>query len=169
MRVTLIAAIGLAVAPRAMAQTADRLAVDVSRLVAYRDSFAVKVQGIAIGYLRHTLEPIAGGFRYTEQSNIEGLVDQTTTLELDDRGAMKSVRQRGTVQGQAASVDVDYAGGRVRGTASASGGDSPKTVAIDTIVPAGTFDDTAIQPLLRWRPGRRGRSGSSPRPRTNIG
>src|SRR5689334_6373529 len=100
MRVTLVAAIGLAmaitltVANRSLAQAPDRLTVDPSRLVAYRDSFAVKVQGIPIGYLRHTLEPVAGGFRYTEQSKIEGLVDETTTLELDDHGAMRSVRQQ---------------------------------------------------------------------------
>jgi len=154
MRVTLVAAIGLAVtitltgANRSLAQAPDRLTVDPSRLVAYRDSFAVKVQGIPIGYLRHTLEPVAGGFRYTEQSKIEGLVDETTTLELDDHGAMRSVRQQGTIQGQNASVAVDYAGGRVRGSASTTGGDGPKTVPIDTMVPAGTLDDTAIQPLL---------------------
>ena len=148
MRVTLVAAIGVVVATRSLAQAPDRLAVDPSRLVAYRDSFAVKIQGIPIGYLRHTLEPVAGGFRYTEDSRIEGLVDETTTLELDDHGAMKSVRQRGTVQGQSASVDVAYEAGRVRGTASTTGGDGPKTVPIDTMVPVGTLDDTAIQPLL---------------------
>jgi hypothetical protein len=148
MRVTLVAAIGLAVANRSLAQAPDRLAVDPSRLVAYRDSFAVTIQGIPIGYLRHTLEPVAGGFRYSEESKIEGLVDETTTIELDDRGAMKTVHQRGTVQGQNAAVDVEYGAGRVRGTASTTGGDGPKTVPIDTIVPAGTLDDSAIQPLL---------------------
>ncbi len=146
----LFAAAGLAVAGRSAAQTppSPRLAIDPSRLVAYRDSFAVKVQGIPIGFLRHTLEGIPGGFRYREESKIEGLLDQTTTLELDEQGAMRTVRQRGTIQGQNAAVDVAYSGGRVRGTASTTGGEGPKTVAIDTTVPAGTVDDTAIQPLL---------------------
>ena len=53
-------------------------------------------------------------------------------------------------------IDVVYAGGRAKGTASTpdpSG--KPKQVVIDTVVADGTIDDNAVQallPALKWKP-----------------
>ncbi|HEV8197642.1 MAG TPA: pitrilysin family protein, partial [Gemmatimonadales bacterium] len=94
------------------------LDLDLSALVPRRDSFSISVQGNPIGWQRGVVEKSADGFRYTEDLHIAAFVNQTTVLEIDPTGRMKSVKQTGQVQGQDASVDVVYAGGRAKGTAS---------------------------------------------------
>jgi hypothetical protein len=172
MRAFPIALLGLVIGSAGRAQQRPRLPLDLSRLVARRDSFAVLVQGNQIGFLRSVLERGAEGFTYTETSSIGGLVDQTTTVVLDPSGAMKSVRQAGTVQGQPASIELDYGDGRVRGKASTVGADGAKSVSIDTTVAPGTVAANVIPGILpAWSlaPDQSWKSGSSSERRANTG
>jgi zinc protease len=134
------------------------LQLDLGALIARRDSFTISFGGNQLGWQRGVLEKTADGYRYTEDTRIGGVVEQTTTLEMDASAGMKRVRQTGKVQGQVASVDVSYGGGRATGSGTApdSRTGQVKTVTFDTAVVAGTIDDNAVQavlPALAWAPG----------------
>jgi zinc protease len=156
--VTIVDPEGKRLSPEDLAPTAAPLDLNVSALVARRDSFSVSYSGNVMGWQRGVLEKTADGFRYVEDTRLGGLVSQTTTLEMDGRGGMKSVKQSGKVQGQDATVDVVYADGRAKGSASTPDprGGSIKQVTIDTALTNGTIDDNAMQalfPALAWAPG----------------
>jgi zinc protease len=148
---------GKPLTPDDLSPKAARLDLDLSALASRRDSFVVRFSGTEAGWMRGILEKTSDGFRYVEDTRLGGFVVQTTTLEMDPTGAMKSVKQVGKVQGQDAAVDVIYAGGRAKGTASAPDPQSRqiKKLAIDTVLAEGTLDDNAVQaliPAFRWRP-----------------
>lgn len=136
------------------------LDLDLGALAARRDSFTVSFSGNPIGWQRGLLERTPDGYRYTEDTELSGFLRQTTVLELDARGGMKSIKQTGKQMGQDASVDVVYAGNRAKGTANTIDPQTraPKKVTIDTAVTVGTIDDNAFQailPALKWAPGAR--------------
>jgi hypothetical protein len=114
------------------------------------------VQGNQLGWLRGVLDKTAEGFRYVEDTRIAALVTQTTTLDMDSKAEMRHIAQQGTVQGVAAAINVSFAGGRAKGSASTPGQDGQiKTIEIDTTFAPGTLDDNAVQALLpafRWAP-----------------
>jgi zinc protease len=141
-----------------LAPRATALDLDLAQLTARRDSFTVLLQGRPLGYQRSILEPIADGFRYTETTVLGPIVSQTTVLEMDRTGAMRSVKQTGKVQGQDVSIDVTYQNGRAVGTAKAPdpATGTIKAVAIDTAAAPGMIDDNAVQallPALPWSSG----------------
>ncbi len=138
-------------APRAVAMD-----IDFSKLVPRTDSFTVMVQGNAFGYQRGVLEAEGKGWRYTEDTKIGPIVDQRTVVQFGPRGEMAGVKQTGKMQGQDMRIDVTYAGGRAKGSATTPGPQGMKSVTFDTTVVVGTIDDNALQaliPALRWAPG----------------
>ena len=168
MQRTLVVAAWLlgAVAPHAAAQEPARaaldapkpttIALDFSALVARRDSFAVKVQNLPLGWMRGVVERTEQGFRYVEDTRIGGLVEQHTVVEIGPKGEMRSVRQAGKVQGQPTTIELDYGGGRVKGTATTIGPQGAKDITIDTTIAPGTIDDNALNallPILDFNPG----------------
>ena len=131
------------------------LDLDLTTLVPRRDSFAIIGQGVELGWLRGVLERSDSGFRYVEDTRIANFVNQTTTLELDPKAAMRSVKQSGVVQGFQASIDLTYTGNRARGKASVPTQQGINNITIDTTIAPGTLDDNAIQallPAIRWKP-----------------
>jgi zinc protease len=136
---------------------AQALDLDLAALVPRRDSLAIMVQGTQLGWLRGVLEKTPDGFRYVEDTRIANFVTQTTTLDMDLRAEMKQIAQQGTVQGIAAAINVSFAGGRAKGSASTPGQDGQvRTIEIDTTFAPGTLDDNAVQALLpafRWASG----------------
>ncbi|HLB54451.1 MAG TPA: pitrilysin family protein [Gemmatimonadales bacterium] len=158
--VTLLDPEGNRLTPEDLQPKAAALDLDLGALVARRDSFTIMVQGNPFGWQTSVLEPTPEGYRYTETVRLGPVVDQTTTLELDKAGGMRSVKQTGKVQGQDVTIDVQYRDGRAVGTARTP---DPRTreiqsVTIDTALVTGTIDDNAIQalvPALRWAPGAR--------------
>jgi hypothetical protein len=130
--------------------------LDYSRLVARTDSFTVLVQGNPLGYQTAKLERTPQGFRYVERTLIGPVIDQTSELTFTAAGAMQAIRQTGKVQGMDTKVDVTYANGRAKGSATTPGPQGIKTVAVDTTVPAGAIDDNAVAalvPAMKWAPG----------------
>ena len=131
--------------------------IDFSRLRPATDSFVVLVQGRPVGYELITLEKVEGGFRITDDTNLMPRMQQRTEVAIDASGAMTSVKQRGAIMGKEMSIDVAYAGGKAKGSATVPGPDgamTTKEVAAD--VPANAIDDNVLLPLLpgvAWRPG----------------
>lgn len=72
-----------------------------------------------------------------------GRQDDTTTVEAATLRPI-SVRQGGTMQGQAMFVRLDYAGGRVRGASRSLGSGGPEEHQIDTAVTDATLDDNEL-------------------------
>jgi hypothetical protein len=50
--------------------------------------------------------------------------------------------------GQAAKIDIVYAGGRAKGKATTPSQAGPKTIDVDAEMPKGAIDDNAMQPLM---------------------
>jgi len=151
---------GKPIAADDLAPKAVPLTLDLAALTPRRDSFAISLAGNPVGWQRGVLEKTADGFVYTEDTRIGGFVEQTTTLEMDASGGMRRVRQSGKVQGQDASVDVTYAGGRAKGAGTAADPQTGqmKKVTVDTSLVPGTIDDNAVQallPALPWAAGAR--------------
>lgn len=153
--VRLVTPEGAPLAASDLTARAAALDLDVAKLVARRDSFAVMVQGNPLGYQRTTLEKTAAGFRYTSNLQIATAVQQNSELTFSDKLDMQGLHVTGTVQGQAIKTDVAFAGGRATGSAMAPSAQGIKTTAVDVAVPAGAVSDLAIGalvPALRWTP-----------------
>jgi len=133
------------------------LDVNAGALVARSDSFAVLLQGKAIGSQVDKLEKVAGGWKWTETTEIAmAALNQTTTLTFSDALEMQELHQAGSQGGQAAKIDVSYAGGRAKGSATTPSQTGPKTIAVDAEMPKGAVDDNAIQALMgamKWASG----------------
>lgn len=133
------------------------LDVNAGALVARSDSFAVILQGNAVGSQVSKLEKVAGGWKYTESLVIAMAgIQQSTILTFSDALEMQEVHQTGTQGGQASKIDVSYAGGRAKGSATTPSQTGPKTVAVDAEMPKGAIDDNAIQPMvgaMKWSAG----------------
>jgi hypothetical protein len=131
--------------------------IDFSRLRPATDSFVVLVQGQPIGYELIKLEKAENGFLITDDTNLMPRLQQRTDVAIGATGAMTSVKQRGTIMGKEMSIDVAYADGKAKGSATVPGPDgamTTKDVAAD--VPANAVDDNVLLPLLpgvAWRPG----------------
>ena len=115
--------------------------IDFSRLRPATDSFVVLVQGQPVGYELITLEKVEGGFLVTDDTNLMPRLQQRTEVAIGATGAMTSVRQRGTIMGKEMAIDVAYADGKAKGSATVPGPDgamTAKDVAAD--VPANAID-----------------------------
>ena len=153
--IRIVNAEGEPLTPADLAPKTEALAIDPARVVARRDSFAIMVQGNALGHLTSTMEKTADGFRYTESTRVGGFVEQDSEILMDPAVTVQSVKQTGTVQGQATSIVVAFANGRAKGEATTPTPEGMKTVAIDTTIADGVIDDNMVQallPALEWGP-----------------
>ncbi|MGI8499187.1 MAG: insulinase family protein [Gemmatimonadaceae bacterium] len=154
--VRLVTVEGVPLTPADLEQKAAKLDIDAARLVARRDSFSVLVQGKALGWQRDALEKTAQGFRYTEDAQIGGFVQQSTDLSFSSAMQMIRVQQTGLTQGQPTKIDVSYSGGRAKGSATTPTPQGARSITVDTALAAGVLDDnalTAVLPALNWAPG----------------
>jgi zinc protease len=126
--------------------------LDAAALVPFSDSSAVLLGGNAAGWSRTSLERTADGFRFVEETQIGGAIQQRTEVLLAADGTPRSATQRGSVQGQEARIDLAYAAGRVTGTAVTPGTEGPKTAAVDAPVPAEVVDENLLSAALRTLP-----------------
>ena len=130
------------------------LPLDFSRLTARRDSFAVMVQGQAMGGSVYEVEKVANGWSVRESTNImNGMMVQNTDLQMDGSLNPVSLKQTGSMQGQKLNTEIAFKGGKATGSSTTPSQTGPKTVAVDATVPAGTLDSDALQAalsLFRW-------------------
>lgn len=125
--------------------------LDPAHLVARRDSFQMTFQG----------NPIGGLVRETKRDGARWVIrdvfaipmagmQQEGTITLDASSLEVLTRtEHGQVQGQTVAIDLTYADGRVSGSATIpQPGGTPKEIAVDTALAAGTFDSEALEALL---------------------
>jgi zinc protease len=127
--------------------------IDASKLVASSDSTTVLLQGNPFGSAVKQLQRSADSITVTERVVLGPVMTQTTNITLGPKGDVRSVVQRGSVQGTPTKIDATYANGRVKGSATTVSQSGVKTVAFDTTVVAGTIDEnalSAIVPALPW-------------------
>jgi Protein of unknown function (DUF3108) len=134
---------------------------DPARLVPRSDSFAVMLQGRQVGGIRETIEKTADGFRLRSVQALAGM-NQSTEVLFSRTLGMTSVTQEGQARGQAMKINVAYARGRAKGSATTPGPQGMKTIAVDTIVPPGAVDDNALQSFLPALPLGAGKSFQVP-------
>ncbi len=134
---------------------------DPARLVPRSDSFVVIVQGRAIGGARESIERAGAGYRLTSSQQMAGM-SQSTVVEFSRTLAMTSIKQTGQARGQNMNIDVAYAAGRAKGSATTPGAQGMKTITVDAAVPAGVVDDNAMQSLLPALPLAEGKVFSIP-------
>lgn len=141
--------------PKAAAVTLDR-----AQLVTRVDSFNVMVQGQVFGSMVTRAVVTPDSVLYRERTGIAAAnMSQETTVRLDPKDfTVTRVDQTGTAGGQQGEIHLTYAGGRVKGTSvtpQASG--TPRSLAVDTTIAPGTWDDNAVQmilPALPLEPGK---------------
>ena len=138
------------------------VAFDRSQIVARSDSFQALVQGNPFGSQVTSVQTSADSIVFTEATILGPMVQQRTTVVLAAADfAMRRTDQTGTIQGQQAEIHLVYASGRVKGNSIVpQAGGTPKTVPVDTTVPAGAIDDNAIGLLVAALPLAEGKSFS---------
>ena len=129
--------------------------INFGMLTARSDSFAVVVQGSVLGFHRMVIERTEAGFRIVDDVEITPVMTQRTEIELAGDGALRSTRQTGQIRGRDTRIDIAYADGRAKGSATIPTVAGAHTITIDTTVAAGTIDDnliTALLPAFPWTP-----------------
>jgi len=138
------------------------VAFDRSQIVARTDSFEALLSGNPFGAQVTTTQLSGDSIVFTEATTLGPTVQQRTTAVLSAADlAMRRSDQTGTVQNQQSEIHLVYADGRVKGNAAvpqASG--TPKTVAVDTTVPAGAVDDNVLTLIVPALPLAEGKSFS---------
>lgn len=146
----------------ALNPTGGPVAFDHSQIVARADSFQAVLQGNPFGAQATSIQVSGDSIVFTEATTLGPLVQQRTTVVLSAADfSMRRSDQSGTVQNQQSEIHLVYADGRVKGSAivpQATG--TPKTVAVDTTVPAGAIDDNVLSLLVAALPLAEGKSFS---------
>ncbi|MEO7771514.1 MAG: insulinase family protein [Gemmatimonadaceae bacterium] len=154
--VKIVNAQGDAMMPSDLVAKATTLPVDIPSIVPRTDSFTVLVQGNPLGYQVNTLARNDAGFTFRTAVSIGPIMQQSIEVGFGSDLAPHFVKGSGKIQGRDVGVDVTYANGRVKGTASTPSATGVSSVAMDTTVAAGVLDDNmlaALVPGLRWAPG----------------
>jgi zinc protease len=142
---------GTAMNPADLNPTGGPVAFDHSQIVARSDSLQAIVQGNVYGAEVKRVDVAGDSIVFTELVNIPmaGL-QQRSTIVLNSDLTMRRTDQGGTFQNQQVTTHLDYTPGHVKGTAMTPqpGAPAPKSVAVDTTIPAGTIDDNTLSFLL---------------------
>ncbi len=148
---------GVRLQPEDLVVKAVALDLAMDQLVPRSDSFAVYVQGNVFGFLRSRLERAGAGWKYIEDTQLGPIMQQHTEVSFGADLAMTAVTQSGKAQGMDTKIDVSYAVGRAKGSATTpqpTGG--TKTIQVDAEMPPGAIDDkllASLLPAFRWAAG----------------
>jgi hypothetical protein len=141
---------GKPLSPAALLAPAGPPRLDRSQLAARSDSFRVLVQGNEFGTQVSKLQPAGDSVTYSETMSLGPVGQQQTTVIFNAADfSMRRMDQSASFSGQEGEAHFRFSGGRLQGNAKVpqqSG--TPKEFAIDTVVPAGTFDDNAVPVIL---------------------
>ena len=154
--VRIVSTDGASLKPSDLVVKAASLDLALDKIVARADSFAILVQGNPFGYQKSALVRNDAGWIYTEDVQIASMVQQHTEVRLNANFEATSTKQTGKQQGQDSKIDITYAGGHAKGSATTPAQAGPKTVAIDTDIPKGALEDnqlTMMFPAFKFAAG----------------
>lgn len=137
----------------AQSQSSLRDVLRPDRLSAARDSFVVLMQGQPRGWQRLVRTARPDGWEFEDAVSITSLVTQSSRIRMSPTLHERSLRQSGDMSGKPMAITLDFADGRVRGTANTPSSPSGP-ITIDTTAAAGVIDDNALLSLLvavPWR------------------
>ncbi|MDH3290968.1 MAG: insulinase family protein [Gemmatimonadota bacterium] len=149
--VTVIDVEGKPLAAENLTPKATALALNLDQVVSRRDSFAMVVQGNAMGSV--VTETVRDGddviISELVSLAVMGMRQESRATLAVGPIVMKTVDQTMDLRGQKAETHLVYAGGRVSGTAQTPQPTGEiETAEIDTEVLAGVLDDNVVQGLL---------------------
>jgi len=141
---------GKSMDPGDLNPTGGPVAFDRAQIVARTDSFQALVQGNPFGTRTRRVEVTPDSIVYTETTVLGPFLNQHVTVVVNAADlAMRRSRQSGVVQQQRSDANLDFANGRVKGSATTpQGTGEPRTISIDTTVAPGTVDDNALRLLV---------------------
>jgi hypothetical protein len=124
--------------------------IDGAQIVARTDSFRVLVQGNALGTQVGTVRRTDDSLVYSETLALGPAGQQQTRIAFDPASlGVRQVDQTSAFGPQRGEVHLTYADGRVQGSATVpQQGGQPKSFTVDTIIPAGTYDDNALPVIV---------------------
>jgi zinc protease len=140
---------------------AETPVLDRAQIVTRTDSFQVVVRDQVLGAMTTGVQAAPDSLVYREHTTIAGgTVQQQTTVHFNPTDlTVLGVDQTGSAQGQASEIHLTYGGGRVQGKATTpQPTGTPATVAIDTAIAPGTYDDNALNLVLPALPLEAGRT-----------
>ena len=153
---------GSAMNPADLNPTGGPVAFDRSQIVARRDTFEAVFQGNPFGGQSTNVQLGGDSIVFTETTAIGPgpTVEQHTTAVLAAADlSMRRADQTGHVEAQQSQIHLTYANGRVKGSAVVpQGAGTPKTIAVDTTVPAGAIDDNVLSVMVPALPLAEGKS-----------
>jgi len=156
--VRLVDIAGKATDPAELNPKGGPVAFDRSQIVARSDTFHALVQGNVLGGQGAKVDVMGDSIVYTEATTI-GQFQQLSRVVLNSDLSLRRTDQPGTVQGQHTEIHLSYAEGRVKGTSmSPQPGGTPKSITVDTTIPAGTIDDNVLALLLTALPLEQGKT-----------
>lgn len=123
-----------------------------------RDSMVINAGGAVRGFSVFAVERNAGGYRVTERTMINGMVDQSTELLVGADQRVTQVKQTGTSRGMPTSIDLRYTASHVKGTATVPGQPIENGNTIDTALPPNVIDDNYLHAVLAGLPWKAGAS-----------
>jgi zinc protease len=124
------------------------LNLDLAQLAEREDTLAAMSNGKQVGRQITALSKTEDGFEYRENTEIQNLVKQATSVTFGAEGQMRKLTEDGTIQGQAIKAALTYGPDRVQGFASLTSAKGPQTTVIDTTVTPEVLDENVIQGLL---------------------
>lgn len=156
--VTMVDVDGNPMTREALAGPTELLRINPARLRAASDSFEVLVQGQPFGFQVTELRRTMDGWEFTERSALGPIIQQSTSVEFDNRLRMRSTELGGRFQGNDMRLSVRYENGRAYGEGVVPGGQQGmRTVNYtDIVVPDGAVDENVLLgllPYLDWAPG----------------
>lgn len=136
--------------PAELNPTGGPVAFDRTQIVARSDSFQALVQGNPFGARARRVEVTPDSIVYTETTVLGPFLNQRVTVVVNAADlTMRRSRQSGVVQQHRSEANLDFANGRVKGSATTpQGTGEPRTISIDTTVAPGTVDDNALRLLV---------------------
>ena len=140
--------------PMTLADLAPRAApvvLDRAQIVTRADSFNVVIQGNVLGSQVWVFTATPDSLVFRERLAIAAAgVNQESTVRFDPRDvSVRQVDQAGGAAGQTSAVHLTWTDGRVQGSSTTpqpSG--TPRSLAIDTTVAPGTYDDKALPVVI---------------------
>ena len=152
-----LALVGLVSATRLAAQASAPAHFAAGDATVYADSFVTIVQGQERGWHTFSMSRADSGFLYREAFSISGMMGRNLTIAFDRALEVRTVTATGTLMGQAIGAELSTKGRHVTGWAITDIQTTPRRVVVDTILPVGGFDGSALMallPTLRWEQGK---------------